>query len=620
MFTQRADVVCRKFIALVDITADFADKTFLSFGFRFWFYVVLVVGVSHGILIAHDTGLCDAADEHSVSAEIHIVFYLQGHESIDIFVQEYQAVVGVVYFLSGKFIGASAGLKAKLFKNRERSICGQAVYVHDTGLLDHVVRVVCLVDVDSHAIWVVGKLCNGIDDQTVVLFAIVGGYHIEAVTDAEQSSHIILVGKIIAFCNVFLAELISHSFHLPAVFFVYCRHDLNCGIQPADLFAFGKHFFHNLRCQRCPGSVFNQSYRAVLEVVLCQSGNKVVHKRIDACIICGGCENQLGVTESIAQCLGHIVSCKIIDNNVWTSFAAEFIGQLLNGHFCMTVYRCVGDDNSVILRCVGRPGIIEANIMSKIFSKNRSVERADGLDIQSCGCFQKVLHLHTIFSNDADIVSSCLIVPWFLCIQGTEFSEAVCGKKNLFCAVISDHNLRPVNHRCKYESKDVFSKCQGVTVGYNMFLSFQIHSTEEILHHGKGLCVGNNSCIRVCFHEILNICCMVRLHMLDYKIIRFRTIQNLCNFSQPLFCEAGIYSVHNCDLLIFDHIGVVGHSVWHYILSLKQVYLMIVYSYIINIISDFHCIEFLLGLLYFIFPIFLKILSYYSHLLYHCSY
>ena len=113
-----------------------------------------------------------------------------------------------------------------------------------------------------------------------------------------------------------------------SVFFVYCRHDLNCGIQPADLFAFGKHFFHNLRCQRCPGSVFNQSYRAVLEVVLCQSGNKVVHKRIDACIICGGCENQLGVTESIAQCLGHIISCKVIDQNTRTSFGTEFIGKL----------------------------------------------------------------------------------------------------------------------------------------------------------------------------------------------------------------------------------------------------------------------------------------------------
>ena len=258
--------------------------------------------------------------------------------------------------------------------------------------------------------------------------------------------------------------------------------------------------------------------------------------------------------------------------------------------------------------------------MSKIFGKNRSVERADGLDIKSCCCLEKLLYLRTVFSDDSDIVATCFAVPVLFYIKSSEFAKAVCGKQNFVCAVICNHNLRPVNHRCKYKGKDVFSKCQGVTVGYNMFLSFQIHSTEEILHHGKGLCVGNNSCIRVCFHEILNICCMVRLHMLDYKIIRFRTIQNLCNFSQPLFCEAGIYSVHNCDLLIFDHIGVVGHSVWHYILSLEQIYLMVVYSYIINIISDFHCIEFLLSLLYFIFPIFLKILSYCSHLLYHCSY
>ena len=99
----------------------------------------------------------------------------------------------------------------------------------------------------------------------------------------------------------------------------------------------------------------------------------------------------------------------------------------------MTVYRSVGDHDSVILRCVGRPGIIEANIMSKIFSKNRSVEWADGLDIQSCGYFQKILHLHTIFSNDADIVSSCLIVPWFICIQGTEFRSRLRKKEPFLC-------------------------------------------------------------------------------------------------------------------------------------------------------------------------------------------
>ena len=84
MFAQRADDIFRKFIAFVDISADFAYPAFFAFSLWLRFYVFLVVGVSHGILIAHNTGLCDAADEHSVSAKIYVVFHFQGHESIDI--------------------------------------------------------------------------------------------------------------------------------------------------------------------------------------------------------------------------------------------------------------------------------------------------------------------------------------------------------------------------------------------------------------------------------------------------------------------------------------------------------------------------------------------------------
>ena len=258
--------------------------------------------------------------------------------------------------------------------------------------------------------------------------------------------------------------------------------------------------------------------------------------------------------------------------------------------------------------------------MSKILGEDRSVERADSLNIQSCCYFKKFLYLRAVFSNDSDIVATCFAVPVLFHIKGSELTESVCGKQNFICAVICDHNLRPVYHRCKYKSKNMFSKCQAVTVGYDMFLSFQVHSTEEVLHHGESFSIGNNGCIRICFHKVLNICGVVRLHMLNYQIIRFRAIQNFCYFSQPFFCEVGVYCVHNCDLLIFDHVGVIGHSVWYYVLSLKQVYLMVIYTYIINIISDFHCYRILLGLLYFIFSLFLKILSHCYHLLYHCSY
>ena len=181
----------------------------------------LIVGVSHGILIAHDTGLCHAADEHSVSAEIYVILYFQGHECVDIFVQEHKTIIRMVDFLAGKFIHASAGLESKLLKNRERSIYGQAVYIHNSSLLDHMMGIVGFVDIDSNAVRIVCELCNRVDDKAVVFFAIIGGHHIEAVADAEQSGHIIFIGKVIAFCNVLLAELVSHCFHLFAVFLVY---------------------------------------------------------------------------------------------------------------------------------------------------------------------------------------------------------------------------------------------------------------------------------------------------------------------------------------------------------------------------------------------------------------
>ena len=72
MLAQRADDIFRKFISFIDISADFAHESFLAVCFRLRFYVLLVVGVGHGILIAHDTGFCDAADEHTVSAQINI--------------------------------------------------------------------------------------------------------------------------------------------------------------------------------------------------------------------------------------------------------------------------------------------------------------------------------------------------------------------------------------------------------------------------------------------------------------------------------------------------------------------------------------------------------------------
>ena len=77
MLAQRANDVFRKFIAFVDIAADFADKTFFTFCFRLRFYILLIVRISNGILITHNTRFCNAADEHSMRTKVDILFYLQ---------------------------------------------------------------------------------------------------------------------------------------------------------------------------------------------------------------------------------------------------------------------------------------------------------------------------------------------------------------------------------------------------------------------------------------------------------------------------------------------------------------------------------------------------------------
>ena len=48
VFAKRADIICRQFIAFVNISADFTNKTFFAFCFRLWFDVVLIVGICHG--------------------------------------------------------------------------------------------------------------------------------------------------------------------------------------------------------------------------------------------------------------------------------------------------------------------------------------------------------------------------------------------------------------------------------------------------------------------------------------------------------------------------------------------------------------------------------------------
>ena len=124
-------------------------------------------------------------------------------------------------------------------------------------------------------------------------------------------------------------------------------------------------------------------------------------------------------------------------------------------------------------------------------------------------------------------------------------------------------------HGSENEGQRVLSKRKGAAVLYLQFSAFEGHIAEEVLHHAEGLGISHDRGVRINLHEVVDVCGMVRLHVLNDEVIGFRSIQNGSDVVQPLMGEIGIYGVHNGDLFILDHIGVVSHAVGNHILSLK---------------------------------------------------
>ena len=140
--------------------------------------MVLIVGVGHGLPVAHHPRFGDGADEHSVGAQIHILLHLQGKRRVDVLGQDGQPVVRTDGRHAGKFVRRAAALEAEGLKDLEGRVHGQAVHVENAGLLDDMMRIVGLVDVDGDAVGIVGDLRNGVHDQAVVPLAVVGRDHV----------------------------------------------------------------------------------------------------------------------------------------------------------------------------------------------------------------------------------------------------------------------------------------------------------------------------------------------------------------------------------------------------------------------------------------------------------
>ena len=62
---------------------------------------------------------------------------------------------------------------------------------------------------------------------------------------------------------------------------------------------------------------------------------------------------------------------------------------------------------------------------------------------------------------------------------------------------------------------------------------------------------------------------MVRLHVLYDQVVRLAAFQDAVQIIQPFVSEICIYSIHDCDFFIQDHIGIIRNSVWDLVLALE---------------------------------------------------
>jgi hypothetical protein len=76
--------------------------------------------------------------------------------------------------------------------------------------------------------------------------------------------------------------------------------------------------------------------------------------------------------------------------------------------------------------------------------------------------------------------------------------------------------------------------------------------------------------------------------VLDNQVVRLSALQDRCDIVQQFGNEIGIHSVHDGDLLVQDHIGIVCHAVGDNILALEQVNPVIVNAYIADILGNMH--------------------------------
>ncbi len=307
-----------------------------------------------------------------------------------------------------------------------------------------------------------------------------------------------------------------------------------------------------------------------------------MHEGIDAHIVGVAGQHQLAVAESVRHCRRHVVPGQVVDGHCHAP-----VRQIQGRFLRMSVDGCIRHYHAVLLRLIGRPFVIQPQIILQVLLQHRPVERTDLPNLQPRRLLQHVLHLGAILPHDADIIPPGLIRPVLLHVQSPELPEAVRREQHLVRRVIGHHHLGPVHHGRAHEAQLMPPQIQlrPVCHGHPLHLSPQ---REELVHHLKGRGGSHHLGLRILFQEKGDTGRVIRLHMLHHQVIRPAPSQGCLHVPQPQGAKPRVHGIHHRDPLVQYHIGIVGHPARHLILPLEQIHLVIVHAYIQNIVRHLH--------------------------------
>ena len=119
-------------------------------------------------------------------------------------------------------------------------------------------------------------------------------------------------------------------------------------------------------------------------------------------------------------------------------------------------------------------------------------------------------------------------------------------------------------------------------------MSFAQIVAEKLTHHRKSLCGGNDLNLGISADEAHYVCRMIRLHVLNDKIIGLSAVKRIGKIIKPFVTEPCVNRIHDSDFLINYNIRIICHSVFNNVLTLKKVDIMVINTNVFNVLCNIH--------------------------------